>query len=130
LDENQQQTEVKRLVYFAAERTFLSWIRASVALMIMGFVVDRFSLFLQRMFPQSGKIIGEGYFSLWFGTTLVGLGSIMLMMATVRYILFVVRYRRTGSTDPGPGLPLTILFAVLVIIAGILLFLSLIILAN
>ena len=34
-------------VFFAAERTFLAWIRTGLALMGFGFVVARFGLFLR-----------------------------------------------------------------------------------
>ncbi len=35
-------------VLFAAERTFLAWIRTGLALMGFGFVVARFGIFLQQ----------------------------------------------------------------------------------
>ena len=36
-------------VYFAAERTFLAWIRTGLALMGFGFVVARFGIFLREI---------------------------------------------------------------------------------
>ena len=36
-------------IYFAAERTFLAWIRTGLALMGFGFVVARFGLFLRQL---------------------------------------------------------------------------------
>ena len=36
-------------VHFAAERTFLAWIRTGLALMGFGFVVARFGLFLKEV---------------------------------------------------------------------------------
>lgn len=36
-------------VFFAAERTFLAWIRTGLALMSFGFVVSRFELFLREI---------------------------------------------------------------------------------
>ena len=36
-------------VYFAAERTFLAWIRTGLALMGIGFAVSRFGLFLRQL---------------------------------------------------------------------------------
>jgi len=36
-------------VYFAAERTFLAWVRSGIALMALGFVVAKFGLFLNLM---------------------------------------------------------------------------------
>jgi len=41
-------------VYLAAERTFLAWIRTSLALMAFGFVVSRFGLFLRVLESSSG----------------------------------------------------------------------------
>ena len=36
-------------VYFAAERTFLAWIRTGLGLMGVGFAVSRFGLFLREL---------------------------------------------------------------------------------
>jgi uncharacterized membrane protein YidH (DUF202 family) len=38
----------RRLVYFAAERTLLTWIRIALTLMGLGFIIDRFSLILNQ----------------------------------------------------------------------------------
>jgi putative membrane protein len=38
--------------FFAAERTLLAWVRTSLALMGMGFVVARFALFLRLLAHQ------------------------------------------------------------------------------
>jgi len=61
-------------VYFAAERTFLAWIRTGLSMMGFGFVVARFGLFLREMQSQSGAVAQSPRFSLWFGTALVFLG--------------------------------------------------------
>ena len=37
-----------RRVHLANERTFLAWIRTSIALMAFGFVVEKFALFLKE----------------------------------------------------------------------------------
>jgi putative membrane protein len=39
-------------VFFAAERTLLAWVRTSVALIGLGFVVARFGLFLRLVRPD------------------------------------------------------------------------------
>ena len=46
-------------VHMAAERTFLAWIRTSLALMAFGFVLARFGLFLRVMESSSGGRISE-----------------------------------------------------------------------
>lgn len=81
-------------VYFAAERTFLAWIRTGLALMGFGFVVARFGLFLRelsmrqphssRMPPQlSSHTTGP---SLWLGTALVILGVVVNISAVVTHL--------------------------------------------
>ena len=48
------------------------------------------------------------------------------MVAGVRYNSFALRYRREGSTKPGSGLSLGILFTVLAAIIGIAIAFSLV----
>ena len=40
-------------VFFASERTLLAWLRTGVAIIILGFVISRFGLFLQVIAAQS-----------------------------------------------------------------------------
>ena len=76
--------------YFAAERTYLAWIRTGIALMGFGFVVARFGLFLQEMIyvskmPAPGRL---GY-SLWFGTALLLLGVFLNIDASLHHVRVV-----------------------------------------
>jgi len=43
-------------VYFAAERTFLAWIRTGLGLMGVGFAVSRFGLFLRQMSAERNQM--------------------------------------------------------------------------
>jgi putative membrane protein len=43
----------ERLVYLAAERTLLMWVRTAATLMVLGFVVERFGLFLSEVARRS-----------------------------------------------------------------------------
>ena len=76
-----------RRVHMANERTFLAWIRTSIAIMAFGFVVEKFSLFVKQL----GYYLGEktvppspGYSSK-IGILLVVLGVMMGVLAFVRY---------------------------------------------
>ncbi len=76
-----------RRVHMANERTFLAWIRTSVAIMAFGFVVEKFSLFVKQMAYYLGKEASPpppGYSSI-IGIILVGLGVVMGVLAFVRY---------------------------------------------
>ena len=76
-----------RRVHMANERTFLAWIRTSVAIMAFGFVVEKFSLFVKQMAYYLGKETvppPQGY-STMIGIVLVGLGVVMSVLAFIRY---------------------------------------------
>jgi putative membrane protein len=71
----------------ANERTFLAWIRTSIAIMAFGFVVEKFSLFVKQMGYYLGKEVSPpspGYSSI-IGIVLVGLGVVMGVLAFIRY---------------------------------------------
>ena len=80
-----------RRVHMANERTFLAWIRTSIGIMAFGFVVEKFALFIKQMSLVLGKTnIGStlppshGYSAI-VGIFLVGLGTLMGLMAWFRY---------------------------------------------
>ena len=119
-NDSDTETSARRLVYLAAERTLFAWIRTALALMALGFVVDRFGLFLRQLTATSGgPLVQPSSSSIWAGTALVVMGVLMTVVAGIRYSSFALRYRREGSTEPGYGLSLGVLFAVLTAIAGI-----------
>jgi putative membrane protein len=77
-------------VYFAAERTFLAWIRTGLALMGFGFVVARFGLFLRELqLEQSGVPMKSHLFSLWFGTALIAVGVVVNVISTWKHVRMV-----------------------------------------
>jgi uncharacterized membrane protein YidH (DUF202 family) len=80
-----------RRVHMANERTFLAWIRTSIGIMAFGFVVEKFALFIKQMSLILGKANIEnasppshGYSAI-VGIFLVGLGTLMGLLAFVRY---------------------------------------------
>jgi putative membrane protein len=108
------------LVYLAAERTLMSWIRAALGLMALGFVIDRFGLVVRAMAVQSGTVFSSSTFSFLAGAGLVGVGALMAVVAAVRYAHFAWRYNQSGDTDPGHGLTPAIAFAIVISLAGAL----------
>ena len=117
-----ERTEISadRLVYFAAERTLLAWVRVSLGLMALGFVVDRFSLFLnQRIAYESGDWSSDP-FSSWIGIVLVLVGVSASITALVRYTRFEIRYHRDVDTRPGRGLSLGIFFTLATAVLGVI----------
>ena len=74
--------------HLANERTFLAWIRTSIALMGFGFVIVKFALFIREISYVLGEKIAQpqakGY-SAVIGVTMVALGAIMATLAYMRY---------------------------------------------
>jgi len=90
--ENKESAKVRnRRVHMANERTFLAWIRTSIGIMAFGFVVEKFALFMKQMSSILGKSTIEktippshGY-SAMIGIFLVGMGTLLVLFAFVRY---------------------------------------------
>ena len=73
--------------YLANERTFLAWIRTSVALMGFGFVIVKFALFIRQLSVALGEgtILPSKGYSAVIGVLMVALGAILALLAFFRY---------------------------------------------
>lgn len=76
-----------RRVHMANERTFLAWVRTSIGVMAFGFVVEKFGLFLKQVsyFLGTGAALPSKGYSSVFGICLVALGTLMGVLAFIRY---------------------------------------------
>jgi putative membrane protein len=89
----------------ANERTFLAWIRTGIAVIVFGFVVEKFNLFMlvlasgvsteaahRLSLEQSTRLFGR-----YDGLALIVLGVALIVIAAVRFF-------RTAKLieDPGP----------------------------
>ena len=73
--------------HMANERTFLAWIRTSIALMGFGFVVVKFSLFVKQISLALGEkaaVVSKG-FSSTIGVALVAIGALLAVLAYLQY---------------------------------------------
>jgi putative membrane protein len=106
-------------VYFAAERTFLAWIRPGLGLMGVGFAVARFGLFLREIRGSSTLVTTHGTgLSLWSGVGIVFLGVIVLISAVTQH-LSLIRELSTGSWQPGRISRNAVVLALFLAIIGI-----------
>ncbi len=128
-----------RRVHMANERTFLAWIRTSIGIMAFGFVVEKFALFVRQLsyffeksglsghqkgllppaeaFPQS-----RGYSTL-FGILLVALGTLMGLLAFVRYKIVE---RQIDEDTYRPSIILNLLLVISIFAIGVFLIIYLI----
>jgi putative membrane protein len=96
-----QPAEQDPRVYFAAERTFLAWIRTGLGLMGIGFAVSRFGLFLRQLsLAETHTPVGNTGLSLWSGVALVLLGVIVTLTSILRHIQ-LIHQLSTGTWQPG-----------------------------
>ena len=73
-------------VYFAAERTFLAWIRTGLGLMGVGFAVARFGFFLRQLHASTSTAFTASTrtnsLSVWSGVAIVVLGVLVTALGS------------------------------------------------
>jgi putative membrane protein len=102
--------------HLANERTFLAWIRTSLALMGFGFVIVKFALFIRQisvMLGETNVTPAKGYSAI-IGIAMVVLGAILATLAYVRY-LSIEKQLNSNSYLPSQWLSGVV---TLVIVAG------------
>ena len=91
-------------IYFAAERTFLAWIRTGLALMGFGFVVARFGLFLRASAAASQASAVKSYgFSVWVGTAMVLAGVFVNLTSALRHTRIISGLNRGDEVIGRPS---------------------------
>jgi putative membrane protein len=105
-------------VYFAAERTFLAWIRTGLGLMGVGFAVARFGLFLRQIHEGQSNIAPTTGISVWSGVALVMLGVVVNLSAIYRHFQ-IVRQLSSGTWIPGRVSKDAVILAILLACVGI-----------
>ncbi|WP_423149453.1 YidH family protein [Rubrolithibacter danxiaensis] len=111
--------------HLANERTFLAWIRTSIAIMGFGFVVVKFALFIKQLSFVLGEkaavVPGKGYSSL-IGILLVAIGAIVALLAFLRYRIIEKKLLK-GTYFPSFSLSLVLTFSILIISILLMLYL-------
>ncbi|MES2573780.1 MAG: DUF202 domain-containing protein [Bacteroidota bacterium] len=72
--------------HMSNERTFLSWIRTGIGIMVFGFVIVKFSLFVNQL-PASfhNSAIPQNGLTIFIGIALVVTGAIMILLSYWKY---------------------------------------------
>ena len=113
LPEDRKATE-----YLANERTFLAWIRTSIAVITLGFVIAKFGVWLReialRLAPQTP--IQSSGMSLPMGITMMALGGALAVLAARQYHLVNLAIER-GEVRANRGLIVVVTVAVALLAA-------------
>jgi putative membrane protein len=103
----------KAAEYLANERTFLAWIRTSIAVMSLGFVIAKFDVWLRefakRIEPQIQ--VHSTSISLPMGITMMAFGGVLAVLAAWHYHIVNLAIER-GEVRANRTLILIITFAV------------------
>ncbi len=106
-------------VYFAAERTFLAWIRTGLGLMGVGFAVSRFSLFLRQLDAAQGHpAVHTSALPRGSGIALVALGVLVNLLAAQRHVQ-LIRELRTGTWQAGRISTQAVVLAIVLALGGL-----------
>ena len=84
-------------VLFAAERTLLAWSRTSISLMVFGFVIERFGIFLQIMRREEVEVL-QRHFSFI-------IGELFLLLAVFMSVYSIWQYRKVVRNLPPSDIP-------------------------
>src|SRR5437868_11337632 len=118
IDESKRATE-----YLANERTFLAWIRTSVAVISLGFVLARFSVWLRELSAQRQPPmqVHPGGISLPIGVAMMTLGGALTILAAWRYHV-VNRNIEHGKVSADRGLVVLVTVMVTLLCGAMIVF--------
>jgi inner membrane protein YidH len=115
--------EKKGTEYLANERTFLAWIRTSVAVISLGFLVSRFSLWLFELGSnvRTAKPPPSLGTSFVLGEAMMAFGGLLAVLAAWRYHV-VNRDIERGRVSADRGLVVLVTVAVAALAAAMMLY--------
>jgi inner membrane protein YidH len=87
--DDEEDTSERLQQYLANQRTFLSWVRTSIALIGLGFAIERFSIFLQqfRLIADPNATRNAASATAHEYSALIGIGMIVMGTALIVYAL-------------------------------------------
>ncbi len=121
-EEENQNTKSRE--HLANERTFLAWIRTSIALIGLGFVIVKFTLFLKQIsivLEDKMAIPVRGYSGI-IGVIMVAFGVILAMLA---FWHFKKTGKQINNNTYQPSNLLSMILTLIILTGGVLLILYL-----
>src|SRR5215471_9934857 len=110
------QTALDSREYLAEERTLLAWLRTSLGIAALGFVLDRFSIFLRMV--EGTEVAAIGRLPHLHGIWLVLLSVVVNVLAISRHLSTVRAMRRAGLGSAAPQAPVLVLAVLLTLLTA------------
>jgi len=104
----------------ANERTYLAWIRTAVALMGLGFVIERFDLFVQHLAATGAADLPADPVARVAGLVLIFFGILVLAISTARYLRFKQLIAAHEEREFGSSRTDLVLVAVVCLLAALM----------
>ena len=104
--------------YLSNERTYLAWIRTSIGIMVFGFVVVKFTIFVKQISFILQKPLPSQDYATVLGIFLVALGVIVSLISFLQYKRIG---NQLGNRNFQPSSSLSTILCISIIFIGILL---------
>jgi putative membrane protein len=75
-------------VFFAAERTLLAWQRSSISFIALGFVIEKFGIFIKYLKIANDISVDSLQASAFIGIFFIGIGSLICLLSAIQYQSF------------------------------------------
>jgi putative membrane protein len=107
----------------ANERTFLAWVRTSIAVMSLGFVIARFSLWMRELSSgvNPAMRVHRTGISEALGECMIGLGAVLTAFAAWRYRV-VNRAIKRGEIEADTGMVMAITAIILTTAVAVIIY--------
>lgn len=118
--------EKRATEYLANERTFLAWIRTSIAIISLGFVVAKFGVWLRELSAQLAPHIQtyQTGASMPIGVVMMAFGGMLAVLAAWRYHV-VNRAIEVGNVTADRGLAILVTVMVTLLCAAMIVYMLL-----
>jgi putative membrane protein len=105
--------------HLANERTFLAWIRTSLAVIALGFAVAKFGTWLREMVGQTAQAAeaARSSRSLIVGLVMIGVGGMFALIAAWRYRV-VAKQIEAGAVRPD-GVIVAVVTVIILVLAAV-----------
>ena len=106
-------------VYYAAERTLLAWQRSALAFIVMGFVIEKFGLFVRYLHLSNDLNPLHSSISVAIGVLFMVLGTAISILSITQHKRFVASLS-SAEIPPGQFLFLGAMISYLLALGGCL----------